>query len=122
MLQAIQEIQTFIETIDYEAYLGNLLIQRAVERNLEILGEAARRRITEDFRTSHPEIDCSGVIGLRNVVAHQYDQINQEQIWQILTTILPDLPEQLAALLPPIPETEEGWFYNPLPIKINAAQ
>ncbi|MEB3283310.1 MAG: HepT-like ribonuclease domain-containing protein [Lyngbya sp.] len=107
VVQAIQRIETFTQGLDEAAYLGNILVQQAVERNLEIIGEAARRRITEEFRNTHPEIDWRGVIGLRNVVAHQYEQINQEQIWQIITTILPNLQEQLQALLPPEDDADE---------------
>ncbi len=106
MLQVIQEIQAFIETVDYEAYLENLLIRRAVERNLEILGEAARRT-TEEFRNTHPEIDWRGVIGLRNIVAHQYDRINQAEIWQIITINMPDLQGKLQVILPPISDIDE---------------
>ncbi len=104
MVIAIQRIQRFISETTFEAYLENELLQSAVERNLEIIGEAARRRLTEAFRASHPEVDWSGAIGLRNVVAHQYDRIDQAEIWRIITTVLPPLLEQLTVLLPPLPE------------------
>jgi uncharacterized protein with HEPN domain len=71
----------------------------AVERGLEILGEAARR-LSEEFRQAYPEIDWRNVIGLRNVIVHRYEQVQQEQIWAIAITELPALLAQLEPLLP----------------------
>lgn len=104
MVQAAQEIQEDILNLSsYEDFLDNRLIQRAVERNLGIIGEAARR-LTEEFRAQHSEIDWSGLIGLRNVIAHQYDRVNQREIWSIVIMKLPPLLNQLTALLPPLPD------------------
>lgn len=105
MINAIQQIQKFIQSETYEEYLNNDLLQRAVERNLEIIGEAVRR-ITPEFRDVHPEINWSGAVGLRNVIIHQYDRVENETIWQIITTVLPVLLPQLEQLLPPLPEID----------------
>ncbi len=78
-------------------------MQSAVERQFEILGEAARR-ISQEFQQAHPEIDWRAVIGLRNIIAHRYEQVEQETLWSIIQTVLPDLLMQLEALLPPLPE------------------
>ncbi|GAB4145841.1 MAG: hypothetical protein Fur0046_23570 [Cyanobacteria bacterium J069] len=80
MAQAIRDLQTFTEGIVYEDYISNLMLQRAVERQLEILGEAARR-VSSEFRQAHPELDWVGLVGLRNVLAHRYDQIRCDRIW-----------------------------------------
>jgi uncharacterized protein with HEPN domain len=103
MLQAIQRIQTYTQGLDEAAYLDNILIQQGVERNLEIIGEAARR-LSDTFRSNHPDIDWRGVIGLRNIVAHQYDQVDHVEIWNIITTTLLRLQAQLRPLLPPRPD------------------
>ncbi len=105
MVQAIEEIYEDVSSLSsYEAFLDNRLVRRAVERNLEIIGEAARGRLTEEFRALHSEIDWSGLIGLRNVVAHQYDRLNEGEIWSIVIMKLPRLLDQLTALLPPLPD------------------
>lgn len=67
MIQAIQRIQEFTTTLSYDNYLDSLLIQSAVERQLEILGEAARR-LSDEFRQAHPEIAWRRIIGLRNIL------------------------------------------------------
>ena len=67
----------FAANLSFEVYLEDVLVRSAVERQFEILGEAARR-ISEGFRQIHPQIDWQRIIGLRNIVSHRYDEVNQE--------------------------------------------
>jgi uncharacterized protein with HEPN domain len=99
MVQAIRLIQEFIAPLDYEDYLNSRRDQMAVERGLEILGEAARR-VSEQFQQAHPEIDWRNTIGLRNVIAHRYEQVQQDRIWAIATMELNCLLAQIELLLP----------------------
>jgi uncharacterized protein with HEPN domain len=101
MVDAIAKIQEFTIGMDESDYLENELVQSAVERKLEILGEAARR-VSHEFQTQHAEIDWRNTIGLRNIIAHRYDQIDQERVWNIAQTVLPTLKDLLMPLLPPI--------------------
>ena len=106
MAQAIREIQDITTNFDRPTYLKTLWIQRVVERNLEILSEAANR-VSEDFQETHSEIDWRNAVGLRNIIIHRYDRIDQDILWDIVTTILPSLLLQIESLLPPLP-SEEG--------------
>lgn len=65
-----------------------------MERNLEIIGEAARN-VSENARSMFPDIPWRSVIGLRNIIAHEYGEILQEKVWGICTNRLPDLIKQL---------------------------
>ena len=106
MVDAIVKIQEFTRAMEEEDYLNSELVQSAVERKLEILGEAARRLSTE-FQAQNTEIDWRNAIGLRNMIIHRYDQVEQERIWDITQEVLPELKNQLMPLLPPIvTETE----------------
>jgi uncharacterized protein with HEPN domain/predicted nucleotidyltransferase len=105
IMKAIQQIQSFIQGVTYENYLDNELLQRAIERNCEIIGEAVRR-ITPEFREAHPEVDWAGAVGLRNIMIHQYDRVDNETIWQIVMAIFPVLLPQIERLLPPLPDTD----------------
>ncbi len=98
MLQAIGEIQEDSYKLDYADFLENRTVRRAVERNFEILGEAARR-ISPEFQKSHPEINWSNIIGLRNVLAHQYEVIRYEVLWGVIEEDLPPLKLKIEALL-----------------------
>jgi uncharacterized protein with HEPN domain len=104
MRKAILQIQAFTLGMSEAQYLNNLLVQSAVERKLEILGEAARR-VSQDFQLAHPEVDWRNTIGLRNVIAHRYDRVKQDQLWRIVQTVLPNFLALLTPLLPPIEES-----------------
>ena len=84
MLEAASQIALFTKGVSFSKYSRNRLIQSAVERQLEILGEAARR-VTVSFQDEHPEIPWRSIIGLRNLLAHEYGEIKAEQIWIVAT-------------------------------------
>jgi len=99
MAQAIAKINEVISDIDREQFLANWREQSIIERQLEILGEAARR-ISEDFQQKHPDIDWRKIIGLRNVIAHQYDHVEPDLIWEFVTSDLLGLDQKIQRLLP----------------------
>ncbi|MCM1981541.1 HepT-like ribonuclease domain-containing protein [Lyngbya confervoides] len=70
MAQAIQNIQTFTNSSTFDEYLDDIRTISAVDRQFEVLGEAARR-ISMEFQQAHPDIDWQRIIGLRNIIAHQ---------------------------------------------------
>jgi uncharacterized protein with HEPN domain len=98
MAEAIREIQQFTAGTSEAEYLNSLLLQRVVERDFEILGEAARR-ISPEFQQEHLEIDWRNTIGLRNIIAHRYENVNHDVLWFIIQTVLPGLLATLEALL-----------------------
>jgi uncharacterized protein with HEPN domain len=106
MVQAGRYIQLFTGNVSFEEYLSDIRTMSAVERQFEILGEAARR-VSDEFRQAHPDIDWQRVVGLRNVVIHRYDEINQEVLWSIVQAELPFLLTQLEPLITPSPP-EDG--------------
>ena len=105
MVQAIRRIQEFTAGLTFDDYQASILIQSAVERQLEILGEAAGR-VSDDLRQTHPDIDWRRTVGLRNIIIHRYDEIQQDIIWNIITTELATLLTQLEPLLPPLPNEQ----------------
>ena len=72
----------------------------AIERDLEIIGEAARR-VSDDMKSSVTDIPWRDINGRRNVLAHDYGSIDHELIWQQTLTQLPWLIQTLDALIPP---------------------
>ncbi len=99
MVNAILRMQKFTANMTESDYLDSALVQSAVERQLEIVGESARR-LSDEFRQAHPEIDWRRIIGLRNILIHRYDEIRQQTIWQTVTSELAPLLTQLERLLP----------------------
>ena len=74
----------------------------AVERQLQIIGEAARR-VSPAFREAHPEIPWRRIIGQRNVLVHEYDDIAAEQVWDVVTRGVAELVKLIEPLLPAEP-------------------
>ena len=79
--------------MDETSFLGNKLVQDAVIRNLEVIGEASNnieKRFPE-FVTAHPDLPLSSAYQMRNAVAHGYFKIDYEIIWKTIHNELPGL-------------------------------
>jgi len=97
MLQAGRAIQDFIAGVDLKGFLGNHMLQAAVERKVEILGQAARL-LSEEFKRAHPEVPWKVIVGMRHVLAHEYGEIKQDRMWTVATVHIPRLLPQLERL------------------------
>jgi uncharacterized protein with HEPN domain len=97
----IDEIDSFFNSNekDFFQYKNNRMLKRAVERNLEIIGEAVNRIITRDSSFAENITNSKAIIGLRNQVIHAYDNISDENIWSILTSHLPKLKTEVEELI-----------------------
>ena len=98
---AIDEIDSYFinEEKDFFKYRDNLMLKRAVERDLEIIGEAINRIITRDKAFEIEITNAKAIISLRNQVIHAYDNISDENIWSILTNHLPKLKKEIENLI-----------------------
>ncbi len=92
----------FTAGLSFEAYVARSMTRMAVERALEIVGEAARR-VSDPFKAGHPEIPWRDLIGLRNVLTHDYGEIKSERLWEIATSDAPRLIGLLEALVSDCP-------------------
>lgn len=99
MLDHARVARSLVAGVTEYAYTKDRTLQLALERAMEIVGEAARR-ISESFKVAHPEISWRKIIGQRNVLAHEYDEISQELLWHTATYDLPKLIVQLESLFP----------------------
>lgn len=105
MLDAALAIEEFVQGKAYEEYLSNRMMRGAVERNIEIIGEAARR-VSEATRQEHPEVPWRAIVGQRNVLAHEYDEVMHEAIWAIAIRRVPELITALKNILPDTIDSE----------------
>ena len=98
MLERARRIRDYIEGKTYEEYASDRQLQDAVERCVEVIGEAARQ-IPRSFRDSHPELPWHAIIAQRHVLAHDYADIAAQRIHRVATVHVPELIEQLAPML-----------------------
>jgi uncharacterized protein with HEPN domain len=82
-----------------EDYRADRLLRQAVERNLEIMGEAMKRLAHDDPATAALIGDHPRIIAFRNVLAHGYDLVDDEQVWRIIRDHLPALAAKVESLL-----------------------
>ena len=96
--QSIEEIFLFLgDGRDFSVYKADLKTKKAIERNLEIIGEAVNRILKED--STFELKNAKNIIGTRNRIIHSYDNISDEVIWTIVCRELPDLKIQVEELL-----------------------
>ena len=92
--EAIERIQRYTRGISYEAFLQDTMVQDAVVRNLEIIGEAAKG-FSADFRKKHKAIRWQDIAGMRDRLIHHYTGVNWSIVWDVIQAKLPELRDQL---------------------------
>lgn len=98
ILDAIEKIGEYTDNLNFEDFVADNMRTDAVVRNLEIIGEASKS-IPYTTRNKHPEIPWKRMIGLRNIVAHEYFGIDFRIIWRIVTKNLPEVKPLIKELL-----------------------
>lgn len=88
MLDCIEKIELYISGMKFDEFLVDSKTIDAVIRNVQVIGEAASR-IPSEFRASHPDIEWNKIIRSRHIVTHEYDAIDYDIIWRIITFHLP---------------------------------
>ena len=100
MLDSITAINEFISGLDYSAFLKDRKTYSATVRELEIIGEASGK-LSETFKTLHSEIDWRTIKDFRNVLAHEYFNINSEILWDIIQHKLDPLKQNILIFFKP---------------------
>jgi uncharacterized protein with HEPN domain len=97
ILESISRIEAYTAGLDKESFLATTLVQDAVIRNFEIIGEASRRigRLNPEFVASNPKIPFMFAYDMRNVLAHADHKVELEIIWKTVQTDLLSFKEQI---------------------------
>ncbi len=106
MLRAAQGVLRHTAGKARDDYERQELLRDAVERKIEIIGEAARR-ITKAFRDQHAQVPWRVIMATRHILAHDYDEVDNDIVWRIVTDHIPLLIAQLSPLIPPQPPIQE---------------
>ena len=100
MLLAAKESSKYTEGVTLEEFDRNRLLQHAVTRLIEIVGEAARN-ISTEFKAAHPEIPWSGIVGMRNRLVHEYFRVAPDKVWEVVKKDMAALVALIEPLVPP---------------------
>ena len=98
ILDSIKLIQSFTKGFDEHSFLKSQLIQSAVERQLEIIGEAASK-LSDETKEKYNHIEWFKIKAFRNVIAHEYFGISKIQVWGVVCMDLPKLKKQIQKIL-----------------------
>ncbi len=101
VIDAINRIDAYVGTMDKASFLTTSLVQDAVIRNLEIIGEACNNVRKHDplFAQAHPEVPWSDAIGNRNALSHGYFSVDCALVWTTVTNDLPAMRRTIETLL-----------------------
>ena len=106
VLEAISRIAQYTVGMDFQTFQADQKTVDAVVRNLEIIGEAARN-VPPDVRAHHPSVPWEGMVGIRNVLIHEYSGVSVPIVWR---TIKEDLPPLVPVLREVLEEKQDDDF------------
>ena len=98
-LDAARSIERFRRGLDLDGFRADELVRAAVERKLEIVGEALNRLSREEPELAGRVPDITRIVAFRNVLAHGYEIVDDEVVWDAITSDLPELTMVVEALL-----------------------
>jgi uncharacterized protein with HEPN domain len=95
--ESINKILLYTKNFDEDAFNDNQIVQDAVIRQFEIIGEAAKR-ITKDYRDNHPKIPWQDMIGMRDILIHDYLNVDLGIVWKTIKVDVPKLKKLISSL------------------------
>ena len=105
ILECARKIERYTKGGEKEFH-SDTMLQDAVVRNFEVIGEAAKR-VPEAYRKAHSQVPWRLMAGFRDVLIHAYEGIDLNRVWQIVRHDLPAVKDAIEKILPPLEELEK---------------
>jgi len=94
----IRDALDFTDGLTRKQFMSDKKTRKSVAYSIQTIGEVTRR-LSPEFTAAHPEVPWGEIIGMRNVIVHEYDVVNFFTVWSVVKTRLPELEAALAPLL-----------------------
>lgn len=98
LLDAVERIEQYTAGMTEQQFLQNSLVQDAVVRQLEIIGEASRN-LSDELCQKHSQVPWTKIVGMRNRIVHAYFDVDLTIVWEVIQRDLPDLKAQVHLIL-----------------------
>ena len=98
ILDEINFILKYTKDINFDSLTKNEVLERAIVRSLEIIGEAVKQ-IDEDFKKQYKDIEWKKIAGFRDILIHRYFSIDWDIVWDVIKNKIPELRDKLRNLI-----------------------
>ncbi len=94
-----KKVVSFAAGLDLEELEADEMRMSAIIYQIIIIGEATRR-LSDEIKEEHPEIPWRKMLGMRNILAHQYDRVSVKTLWNVIHQSIPEMLEKIEPLMP----------------------
>jgi uncharacterized protein with HEPN domain len=98
ILGSIKSVEQYTADLTKEEFLTNFMVQDAVTRNVEIIGEACSK-VSKGTKEKFLEIPWSAIVAMRNILIHEYFRADAETVWNVVKHDLPELKSQILKIV-----------------------
>ncbi len=112
VLEAIDKIERLTSKISLSHFLEDWVVQDAVIRNIEIIGEALKS-VDDNLKSRYPDVPWAQAKAMRNLLAHEYFRVNPNEVWVTVKESLPELKVQISKILEHLKPNNSSNHYQP---------